>query len=251
MPTERKEANVARRRIGSSGRGLSRGAGRANGDVVDPDDRTILRVVIADDSRLIVAGIRRALEGEEIEVVGEATTGAEVLSLVGRTDPDVVLLDFKTDGFATLEQLRLRYPRVKVVMLSVFADPEHIQMALSRGASGYIVKTINPRDLPSALRQAVEGSVYHAIGLPEVTEESEARAAGLTEREVAILKAVARGLSNQAIGKELWVTEQTVKFHLTNIYRKLGVANRTEAARYAYIHHLASTENESSPSTEG
>ena len=70
MPTERKEANVARPRIGSSGRGLSRGAGRANGDVVDPDDRTILRVVIADDSRLIVAGIRRALEGEEIEVVG-------------------------------------------------------------------------------------------------------------------------------------------------------------------------------------
>ena len=229
---------MTRRRIGSTARGLSRGAGRANDDVLDPDDHTVLRVVIADDSRLIVAGIRRALEGEEIEVVGEATTGAEVLSLVGRTDPDVVLLDFKTDGFATLEQLRVRYPRVKVVMLSVFADPEHIQMALSRGASGYIVKTINPRDLPSALRQAVEGSVYHAIGLPEVSEESEARAAGLTEREVAILKAVARGLSNQAIGKELWVTEQTVKFHLTNIYRKLGVANRTEAARHAYQHGL-------------
>jgi DNA-binding NarL/FixJ family response regulator len=135
-------------------------------------------------------------------------------------------------------------------MLSVFSDPEHIAMALARGASGYIVKTINPRDLPSALRQAVEGSVYHAIGLPEVTEESEARAAGLTEREVAILKAVARGLSNQAIGKELWVTEQTVKFHLTNIYRKLGVANRTEAARYAYMHHLASVDSESSPESE-
>ncbi|HEX7525448.1 MAG TPA: response regulator transcription factor, partial [Gaiellaceae bacterium] len=208
----------------------------------------------ADDSRLIVAGIRRALEDEdEIEVVGEATNGAEVLPMVGRTDPDVVLLDIrmpKMDGWMVLEQLRARYPRVKVVILSVLSDQEHIAMALAHGASGYIVKTINPRDLPSALRQAVEGSVYHAIGFPEVTEESEARAAGLTEREVAILKAVARGLSNQAIGKELWVTEQTVKFHLTNIYRKLGVANRTEAARYAYMHHLASVDSESSLETE-
>jgi len=201
-----------------------------------------LKVLIADDHRLMVAGIHRALEDEEeMEVVGEATTGAQVLPLVKQTNPDVVLLDIrmpKMDGLQCLEQIRTRYPDVKVVMLSVYADPEHIQMALSRGASGYIVKTINPRDLASSLRQAVEGSVFHALGLPEVTEESEARAVGLTEREVAILKAVARGLSNQAIGQELWVTEQTVKFHLTNIYRKLGVANRTEAARHAYQHGL-------------
>ena len=245
---------MVRRRNGPSARGRSRGARRADDDSLDPDGRKVLRVLVADDSRLIVAGIRRALEDEdEIEVVGEAANGAEVLPLVGRTDPDVVLLDIrmpKMDGWMVLEQLRARYPRVKVVMLSVLSDQEHIAMALAHGASGYIVKTINPRDLPSALRQAVEGSVYHAIGFPEVTEESEARAAGLTEREVAILKAVARGLSNQAIGKELWVTEQTVKFHLTNIYRKLGVANRTEAARYAYMHHLASVDSESSPESE-
>jgi len=245
---------MVRRRNGPSARGRSRGARRADDDSLDPDGRKVLRVLVADDSRLIVAGIRRALEDEdEIEVVGEAANGAEVLPMVGRTDPDVVLLDIrmpKMDGWMVLEQLRARYPRVKVVMLSVLSDQEHIAMALAHGASGYIVKTINPRDLPSALRQAVEGSVYHAIGFPEVTEESEARAAGLTEREVAILKAVARGLSNQAIGKELWVTEQTVKFHLTNIYRKLGVANRTEAARYAYMHHLASVDSESSPESE-
>jgi Response regulator containing a CheY-like receiver domain and an HTH DNA-binding domain len=245
---------MVRRRNGLSARGRSRGARRADDDSLDPDGRKVLRVLVADDSRLIVAGIRRALEDEdEIEVVGEAANGAEVLPMVGRTDPDVVLLDIrmpKMDGWMVLEQLRARYPRVKVVMLSVLSDQEHIAMALAHGASGYIVKTINPRDLPSALRQAVEGSVYHAIGFPEVTEESEARAAGLTEREVAILKAVARGLSNQAIGKELWVTEQTVKFHLTNIYRKLGVANRTEAARYAYMHHLASVDSESSPESE-
>ena len=93
------------------------------------------------------------------------------------------------------------------------------------------------RDPGSALRQAVDGTVYSAIGLPD-PGESAARAAGLTERETAILAALARGLSNEAIGKELWVAEQTVKFHLTNIYRKLGVSNRTEAARLAYQNGL-------------
>lgn len=201
-----------------------------------------MKVLIADDHRLMLEGIRRALEDtDEIEVVGEAHSGSQVLPLVGRTNPDVVLLDIRMpemDGFACLDLIRKRYPKVKVVVLSVFSDPEHIQAALKRGASGYIVKSVNPLDLPSAIRQAVEGTVYHAVGLPEIDDATTARAAGLTEREIAILKAVARGLSNQAIGKELWVTEQTVKFHLTNIYRKLGVANRTEAARHAYQHGL-------------
>ncbi len=214
-------------------------------------NRRVLRVLVADDNRLIVSGIRRALEDDdEIEIVAEAYTGPEVLTLVARTEPDVVLLDIrmpKLDGLECLEQIRERHPEVRVVMLSVYSDPEHIQSALLRGASGYIVKTINPRDIPAALRQAVEGSVYHAVGRLGGVEQEHVRAAGLTERELTILKAVARGLSNQAIGRELWVTEQTVKFHLTNIYRKLGVSNRTEAARYAYAHHLASPENDSEP----
>jgi DNA-binding NarL/FixJ family response regulator len=142
------------------------------------------------------------------------------------------------DGLTCLERIRERRPRIKVVVLSVFREPEHIEAALKRGASGYIVKSINPLDLPAALRQAFEGTVYHALGLSDDDTPARARGNGLTDRELGILKAVARGLSNQAIGKELWVTEQTVKFHLTNIYRKLGVANRTEAARYAYQHAL-------------
>jgi DNA-binding NarL/FixJ family response regulator len=201
-----------------------------------------MKILIADDHRLMLAGIRRALEGVEgFEIVGEAYTGSQVLPLVGRTNPDVVLLDIRMpqmDGLTCIELIRKRHPKVKVVVLSVFNDPDRIQAALRRGASGYIVKSVNPLDLPSALRQALEGTVYHALGLPDIDDEASAKSAGLTEREIAILKAVARGLSNQAIGKELWVTEQTVKFHLTNIYRKLGVANRTEAARYAYQHGL-------------
>jgi DNA-binding NarL/FixJ family response regulator len=201
-----------------------------------------MRIVLADDHALMLAGVRRALERESgFEVVGEARSGSEVLPLLARTQPDVVVLDVRMpgmDGLTCLDQIRKRHPHVKVVVLSVYSDPEHIQIALRRGACGYIVKSIDPLDLPSALRQAYEGTVYHALGLPDTDESSVARSAGLTEREIAILGAVARGLSNQAIGKELWVTEQTVKFHLTNIYRKLDVANRTEAARYAYQHGL-------------
>jgi DNA-binding NarL/FixJ family response regulator len=201
------------------------------------------KVLIADDHPLMATGIRRVLEeAGEFEIVGEAHLGNEVLPLVARTEPDVVLLDLHITGIdplGLLERLRVRFPAVKVVTLSTSSNPERIQAALARGASGYIVKTIQPRDLAAAIRQAIHGTVYHAIGMPEMSETAVAKTAGLTERELTIVKAVARGLSNQAIAKELWVTEQTVKFHLTNIYRKLGTANRTEAARWAYEHGLA------------
>jgi two-component system, NarL family, response regulator LiaR len=200
-----------------------------------------MRVLIADDHKLVVEGIKRSLaEDGDFEVVGECSSGAQVLPMVGRTNPDLVLLDLRmpgADGLTCLSQIRKRYPDVKVVILSVTTDESVIQTVLKRGASAFIVKSIEPIDLPAALRQAVAGTVYNAIGMPQAGE-SAARAAGLTERETTILAALARGLSNEAIGKELWVAEQTVKFHLTNIYRKLGVSNRTEAARLAYQNGL-------------
>jgi len=196
-----------------------------------------VKVLIADDHRLIVEGVRRALEEDGgFEIVGEAANGSQVLPLVSQTQPDLVVLDLhmpQVDGLICLDQILKRFPATKVVILSVSTDEQLIQSVLKRGASAYIVKSVNPIDLPAALRQAVDRTVYHAIGLPEHTE-SAAKGAGLTDREAAILKAVVRGLSNEATAKEFWVTERTVKFHLTNIYRKLGVSNRTEAARLAY-----------------
>jgi DNA-binding NarL/FixJ family response regulator len=202
-----------------------------------------MKVLIADDHPLILAGIKQALEeAEGFDVVAETNNGAQVLPLVSQTKPDLALLDMRMpgmDGLTCLDRIRERHPNVKVVILSVSTDPDVIQDVLNRGASAYIVKSVNPVDVPSALRQALEGSVFNAIGLPEkqVVDDA-AKAAGLTERETSILKALSRGLSNDAIGKELWVAEQTVKFHLTNIYRKLGVSNRTEATRYAYENGL-------------
>jgi DNA-binding NarL/FixJ family response regulator len=202
-----------------------------------------MRVLIADDHRLILEGIRRALqEADDIEIVGEAQTGSEVLPLVARTKPDIAMLDLRMpgmDGLTCLDRIRARHPGVKVIILSVSIDPELIRTVLSRGASAYIVKSVNPSDLPSALRQVLAGTFFSVAGLPEASAESAAvKEAGLTERELVILKAVAQGMSNDAIAKQLWIAQQTVKFHLTNIYRKLAVANRTEATRYAYQHGL-------------
>ena len=201
-----------------------------------------LRVVIADDHRLMLEAIKTALEqAPDIEVVGEALSGSQVLPLVGQTDPDLVVLDVRMpemDGLTCLDRLRQRYPRVKVVMLSAADDRQLIETALSHGASAFILKHVDPRDLASALRQACDGSVFRTLGEAPEEDGAAARHAGLTSSELRVLKAMAVGLSNKEIAKELWLSEQTVKFHLRNIYRKLDVANRTEASRFAYQYGL-------------
>lgn len=200
-----------------------------------------MRVVIADDHRLVLDGIKRALEADGgFEIVGETQSGTQVLPLVSRTSPDLVLLDVRMphmDGLACLDEIKRRHSAVKVVMLSASSNPELVDAALRRGASAYVIKTVNPDDLPATLRQALEGNVHTAIG-GDTDDRPTAKALGLTERELTILGALARGLSNDEIAKEFWVAPQTVKFHLTNIYRKLGVKNRTEATRIAYQHGL-------------
>jgi two-component system, NarL family, nitrate/nitrite response regulator NarL len=196
-----------------------------------------MRILLADDHPVVLDGVRRALEVDGgFDIVAETQNGTEVLPLIGQLHPDVVLLDIsmpRIDGLTCLDRIRTLHPEVKVVMCSMSSDPEEIEDAFRRGASGYIVKNVNPRDLPSAVRQAVEGTAFHALGLPAISDESIGRTTGLTPRELEVMKAVARGLSNKAIAKEFWITEQTVKFHLGNIFRKLGVTNRTEAARWA------------------
>jgi len=200
-----------------------------------------VRVVIADDHRLVLDGIRRALEADgNFEIVGETQSGMQVLPLVAREKPDLVLLDVRMpnmDGLACLDEIRRRHPEIKVVMLSASTSGDLIEAALRRGASAYVIKSVDPDDLPATLRQALQRNLHTAIGMDN-EERSGAKALGLTEREVTILGALARGLSNDQIAKEFWVAPQTVKFHLTNIYRKLGVKNRTEATRLAYQHGL-------------
>jgi DNA-binding NarL/FixJ family response regulator len=199
-----------------------------------------LKIVIADDHQLMIHAIRLALEDtDDIEIVGEADSGSKVIPIVGQTGPDLVLLDIRMpgmDGLTALERLRQRYPKVRVAILSAVDDPAVIHAAFNRGASAFIVKHIDPRDLPAAIRQAIVGTIFQPLGLPERAEGAEAE---LSKRELTILQALQSGRSNKQIAGELFLAEQTVKFHLTNIYRKLGVNSRTEAVRYAFEHGLA------------
>jgi DNA-binding NarL/FixJ family response regulator len=206
-----------------------------------------LTVLIADDHPLMLHGIRRALEAaEDIDVVGEARSGDEVLALVERRNPDLVLLDLHMPGLHGPEcvaELKRRWPDVKIVVISASDDRCTIDSALLAGASAYILKSVSAVDIPSVLRQASAGAVYHVPSVPSPRPGEQPPACGpeLTPRETTILMAVAGGLTTKAISQNLWLSEHTVKFHLTNIYRKLGVSNRSGAVRYAYENDLASS----------
>jgi DNA-binding NarL/FixJ family response regulator len=205
-----------------------------------------IKLVIADDHRLILHALRRALGScNDVEIVGEAHKGSQVLPLVLQTKPDLVLLDIRMpelDGLGCIDRIRASAPEVGVVVLSATTTDAHVEAARVRGARAYVAKSVDPTELPGILRNAVANEPFCVVGV----EEAAAGGADgeLTDREVDLLKALAQGLSNRGIAKEFWITEQTVKFHLTNIYRKLGVANRTEAVRYAYTHGIAAAYDE-------
>jgi DNA-binding NarL/FixJ family response regulator len=186
----------------------------------------------------MLAAVRRALaDAEDFEIVSEISVGSRVVPAVRETNPDVVLLDMRMpelDGLTCLARLRKHDPTIAVVILSSYSDEANIEAARQGGALGYIVKTIAPVDLPAVLRSALSGRPFAVWGEEVQKSAGSAGTVALSERESVVLEAVARGLSNREIGRELWISEQTVKFHLRNLYRKLGVSSRTEAARYAH-----------------
>jgi DNA-binding NarL/FixJ family response regulator len=202
-----------------------------------------VKVVLAEDHALMRDAVKLVLDEEEdIALVGEVANGNDLLPLLRRVEADFVLLDVHMpglDGLGCLEALVQQQPQLKVAMLSAVEDPQVIESAFRRGAHGYILKSVNPFDLPAAIRQIVDESVIHR---PLSAREGGAqvpRPAGLSEKEVAVLVELCHGRTNKQIAAQLWLSEQTVKFHLRNIYRKLGIKSRTEALRYAYENDLA------------
>jgi DNA-binding NarL/FixJ family response regulator len=198
-----------------------------------------IRVVLADDHRLFLEGLEAALEREGLEIVGLAGSGRELLEVAAQVAPDVVLLDVAMpgmDGVECLVELRGRFPDVKVVMLSGSDDSEVVDRCLAAGALCFVGKSVEPADIAHALRPVCGGidvryAKTAASAPPRVGHQGSAEAGLLTQREREILVMVAEGGSSAELARRLWVTEQTVKFHLSNIYRKLGVSNRTQAAR--------------------
>ena len=207
-----------------------------------------LKLLLADDHALMFEAIALALESEDdLEIVGCAENGSQVLPLVQQTKPDLVLLDLRMpgmDGLTCIKLIRERFPDVRTAVLSGVDNDETIEAALRAGANAFISKSVDPAALADALRRAAQEPVSHAIGRAERGIDSLIEATGLTEREIAVLQALAHGQSNKEIARSLWLAEQTVKFHLTNIYRKLDVRGRTEAVHWAYHHGLPEAQAE-------
>lgn len=171
----------------------------------------------------------------------------DALRLVHATQPELHVVgtevfSVEAEAAAHVRRARERAPRVNVLVLSPNADPGAISAVLDAGAFAYVLKSADPDDLMAAIRQASEHTIY----LPGLAWSAEAPPAGmtmvtLTPRELDVLRLVAEGHSNAHLARLLWVTEQTIKFHLSNIYRKLGITNRTEASRWAQDHGLLRT----------
>jgi len=208
-----------------------------------------IKVVIADDHTLFREGMRRILALEkDMLVVGEASRGDEVTKVVERAKPDILLLDLKMpkgDVVQTLLEVQEKNPATKVLILTAYSEDENILNAAKGGAKGYVLKGIDFPTLLQAIKTIHRGGLwidkempgaeaFEEIAQGQMTEPSEARyddaIDALTKREKEILRLVAEGLTNEEIGKRIFISEKTVKTHLTNIFDKLKVNNRFKAA---------------------
>jgi DNA-binding NarL/FixJ family response regulator len=201
--------------------------------------------VLLDRQPLWLEALEGILARIDIHVAGKATAPARALELIAEHRPDVFLTEIEMaegemDAITCIGLARETLPDLRVVVVSSLTGTEHIDRALAAGAAAYVVKTAHPDDLATAVRQAFQPSVYFPAprGAGVGRQDDEPHVLRLTPREREILRLVAEGHSNAALAKMLWVTQQTVKFHLSNVYRKLGVSNRTEAARWAQLNGL-------------
>jgi NarL family two-component system response regulator LiaR len=202
-----------------------------------------IKVLIADDHAIVRVGTRRIIEQEaDIEVVAEAANGTEAVNLAGSTRPDVAIMDIAmpgVDGIEATKQIKSLYPSIAVLILSAYDDDQFVFSLLEAGAAGYLLKSIRGRELVEAIRRVYAGeSVLHpaiarkvlnrfalAPGKPPRSEPVDV----LSERELEVLRLATRGLSNQQIANQLFLSLRTVQAHLGHIFNKLRVSSRTEA----------------------
>ena len=214
-------------------------------------DSDAARVLLVDDHQMVRQGLIFFLSTQpEVTIVGEAETGEQALKLIDDLKPDVVLLDLvlpTMGGIDVLREIRRNHPETDVIILSSFVDDEKVKQAIQAGAAGYLMKDVDPDELVSAIRCVRRGELYlHPEAerrlaeamRPGPDDQQEPLPDILTERERDVLELVTRGLSNQEIADHLSVGLKTVKSHMTNIFQKLALENRVQAALYALRHHI-------------
>jgi DNA-binding NarL/FixJ family response regulator len=200
----------------------------------------VIRVVVADDHRVVRVGLEQLLSTfDDVEAVGLAAGGEEAVALCRELEPDVLLLDLSMpdmDGIEVTGRLRTTTPGTRVVVFTSFSDRERIVRALDAGAIGYLLKDAEPEEIHAAIRAAARGeSPLAPRAAAELLADRRARPATveLTAREREVLGLVVDGLANKQIARRLGISEKTVKGHLTNLFQRIGVADRTQAALWA------------------
>ena len=209
-------------------------------------DASPIRVLIVDDHPMMRKGLHSFLDMQRgLDCVGEAGSGEEALDLCAERQPHVVLMDLSMPGMggvAATRALRARWPEVKVIALTSFADPRLVQEAVAAGATGYLLKNISPAVLAEAVVAAVEGRQVmgpEAVqALVQIAADPRPLGSDLTARERDVLAWLVKGLTNQEIAKQMSISEATVRFHVGNVLSKLEVGNRTEAVQVAFKHRL-------------
>lgn len=206
----------------------------------------IIRVLIVDDHQVVRRGLRAWLDMEhDLEVVGEAADGEQAVEQYKVLRPDVTLLDLRmepVDGLDALRRIRATDESARIIVLTSFVDAAHVMPALEAGAQGYLLKTADPEEIAAAVRNARHGGkTYDPDVLSAVADGLATRTVWqeLTEREKDVLRLIAAGKSNQEIAETLYIGLKTVKTHVSHIFSKLNVADRTQAAVYALKNGLA------------
>ncbi|MGH2724333.1 MAG: response regulator [Actinomycetota bacterium] len=206
-----------------------------------------IRLVIADDHTLVRQGVRRVLEGtSDVEVVGEASNGRDIVGVVATAHPDVALIDIRMpemNGLEAARAIRRRSPETRIVMLTAFDQRQFVAEAVRAGARGYVLKAKDAEHLVRTVRQVASGAVVIdpelVLALAEqLPSREESPHEALTSREVQVLQLVATGKTNREIARTLFISPDTVKTHLEHIFQKLNAADRTAAVAEAFRRRL-------------
>ncbi|MBC8507361.1 MAG: response regulator transcription factor [Anaerolineales bacterium] len=202
-----------------------------------------IRVLLADDHAVVRAGIRQFLDqAEDIEVIAEADDGEAAQALIEENLPDVAVLDIqmpKVSGIDVTRWVRANHPEIGVLILTAYDDDPYVMAVLQAGANGYVLKTASPRDIIRAVRDvhagnsALDANILEKMMAQMSSENRSQSVEKLTERELEVLRLVAKGFTNKAIGVQLGISDRTVQGHLAHVFNKLHASSRTEAVMQA------------------
>lgn len=220
------------------------------------ENKDLINILLVDDHEMVREGLVVFLSTQpDFKVVGQADSGQAAFALVEKTQPDIILMDLVMpgeDGIETTKRIKISYPAIEIIALTSFIDDEKVVTAIKAGVSGYVMKDVNPMELAEAIRTAARGEVYLVPAAarflakkmrPEFVNIPNAESSyieSLTNRELEVLKWVAKGLTNQEIADQLTISIKTVKVHFGNVLQKLNLDSRVQAVLFALSHDLIS-----------